>query len=304
MPAFKGLFPLPYDNEVQDLLYVLSYFHALIRSRVHTDTTVDNVEHEATPVLGTELRRFATSICTHFEDKTVETKAEAASRMRRAAAVAKKTGNGVPDGTSTRRSKKYNIRTLKIHRMGHYGSAIRRTGPMDNVDSRHVSPVSHSRPSSDQAQGEAEHASSKAMYRRGAKDKATGQIVKIGVIEHELSIQAAELRFIGVEVLDSDGKWMTHTSSDAAVRPDVHHYIAEKDETRRTRHQLGLFLADKNNKHANEPAIKVSLTDICMFLYADSMHRTSCFTCVSIFWSANSPSLPYSPRCRASSGCH
>jgi hypothetical protein len=142
MPAFKGLFSAPFDDEVQGLLFTLSYFHALIRSRIHTTTTTDNLEYEATPVLGNELRRFATSICAHFKSKTVETAAEAASRMRRATAAAKKTGGSVPDGIGARRSKEFNLCTVKVHRLGHCGAAIRRIGPLDNVDTRHVRDLS------------------------------------------------------------------------------------------------------------------------------------------------------------------
>jgi hypothetical protein len=138
MPCFKGLFPAPFDDEVQDLLFVLCYFHASIRSRIHTETTVSNLEGDATSVIGVELRRFTTSICAQYKDKTIETEAESAARVRRATAAAKKTGGSVPEGIGRRREKVFNLRTVKVHRLGHFGPAIRRIGPMDNVDSRHV----------------------------------------------------------------------------------------------------------------------------------------------------------------------
>jgi hypothetical protein len=138
MPCFKGLYPVPFDDEVQDLLFVLCYFHALIRSRIHTDTTVSNLEYDATPIIGVELRRFTTSICAEYKGKTVETESESAARVRRATAAAKKTGGSIPEGIGRRREKVFNLCTVKVHRLGHFGPAIRRIGPMDNVDSRHV----------------------------------------------------------------------------------------------------------------------------------------------------------------------
>jgi hypothetical protein len=137
MNAFEGLFPEQYDGEVQDLIFVLSYFHGLIRSRMHTETTTANVD-DSTAILGIEVRRFQRSICAAFPN-TTETKGEASARMRRATAAAKKSGSSVPEGTGGVRKKAFNISTVKWHRMGHYADAIRRLGPMDNVDSRHVS---------------------------------------------------------------------------------------------------------------------------------------------------------------------
>ncbi|KAF8525645.1 hypothetical protein JB92DRAFT_2701590 [Gautieria morchelliformis] len=58
MPVFEGLLPPPFDDQLQDLLFVFSSWHGLAKLRLHTDTTLHNLE-ELTAIFGTLLRRFS-----------------------------------------------------------------------------------------------------------------------------------------------------------------------------------------------------------------------------------------------------
>jgi hypothetical protein len=58
MPCFNGFFEKEECNEqVQDLLYVLSYFHMLIKLCLHTTSTVAIIRSTIT-VLGAKLCHF------------------------------------------------------------------------------------------------------------------------------------------------------------------------------------------------------------------------------------------------------
>jgi hypothetical protein len=79
MPCFDGLLENEeYDAQVQDLLYVLAYFHALIKLWMDTTTTVGLVRKSVT-VLGTELHRFRAGM--YIEVKTKEIPRERAARV-------------------------------------------------------------------------------------------------------------------------------------------------------------------------------------------------------------------------------
>ncbi|KAG8958343.1 hypothetical protein FRC05_009001, partial [Tulasnella sp. 425] len=53
IPAFEGLFPEPIDCKIQELLFVLADWHSLAKLRLHTDSTLGQLE-AATRVLGQE----------------------------------------------------------------------------------------------------------------------------------------------------------------------------------------------------------------------------------------------------------
>jgi hypothetical protein len=137
MPTFDGLFErIDYNDIVQDLLYVLAFFHALIKLRLQTEESVEAVR-AATPVLGSELRRFKADMCDEITTK--ETPRERAARLRREAKVAEKLGRPIATGGGEGRAKELNLNTLKIHRMGHIADTIANYGTTDSYDSRMVS---------------------------------------------------------------------------------------------------------------------------------------------------------------------
>lgn len=133
MPAFEGLFPCPYDNYIQTLLYRLAEWHALAKLRMHTDTTLAHLE-SATATLGREVRGFVSRVCSQFD--TIELPKEAAARARRQQA------QGVPQdastSSSTRRLKTFNLNTYKLHALADYVKTIRLYGTVDSYTTKLV----------------------------------------------------------------------------------------------------------------------------------------------------------------------
>lgn len=81
MPCVEGLFPGAMDTCVQVLLWTYACWHALAKSRVHTETTVEILE-DFTRTLGQTTRQFATA-CDSLD--TRELPSEEAARGRREA---------------------------------------------------------------------------------------------------------------------------------------------------------------------------------------------------------------------------
>jgi hypothetical protein len=136
MPCFDGLFEDDaYNAQVLDLLYVMAYFHALEKMRLHTGCTIEAIKL-ATPVLGDELRSFKSLMADQIDTK--ETPREVAARARRATRKASKTGRPVPESTGEARPKELNLNTLKVHRLGHVAQCIEEYGSLDSYDSRIV----------------------------------------------------------------------------------------------------------------------------------------------------------------------
>jgi len=141
--------PKNHDRIVRQLLFELSTWHGLAKLRLHTEGTVNDLEHSTTR-LGKVLREFKKEVCSAY--KTTELPAEEAARVRRIAAVAKNR-NTQPAAQSTprlgaqttqtailsRRHRTLNLNTYKIHALGHYPRAIRLYGTTDNFNSQTVS---------------------------------------------------------------------------------------------------------------------------------------------------------------------
>jgi hypothetical protein len=90
LPAFEGLFPPPFDKQIQNLLFVLAYWHGIAKLRLHTDSTLNLLEGLTTQ-FGTLLRRFVKDTEKLFS--TTELPRETAARgRRRLAAQAKGKG--------------------------------------------------------------------------------------------------------------------------------------------------------------------------------------------------------------------
>jgi hypothetical protein len=147
IPVFEGLLPKKHDGIVRRLLFELSTWHGLAKLRLHTETTVKDLEH-STARLGNILREFKKRVCSAY--KTTELPSEEAARVRRKASAAKKLDgqptqsmSKVPSTTQTAihpcRYRTFNLNTYKIHSLGHYARAIRLYGTADNYTSQTVS---------------------------------------------------------------------------------------------------------------------------------------------------------------------
>jgi hypothetical protein len=136
-----------HNTIIRKLLFEAATFHGLAKLRLHTETTVTDLEHSLTR-LGDGLRAFQKTVCPAY--KTADLPAEEAARIRRQANAAKKAdakGKGKakakapvnpPKGGGTRRLRNFNLDTYKIHALGGYAKAIRKYGSMDNYNSQTV----------------------------------------------------------------------------------------------------------------------------------------------------------------------
>ena len=82
IPIFIGLLPEPHNCQVQELLFILAYWHGLAKLRMHTDETLQILD-AVMQSLGDKLRKFVSVTCPVFSTK--ELRREAESRQRRQA---------------------------------------------------------------------------------------------------------------------------------------------------------------------------------------------------------------------------
>ncbi|KAJ3549152.1 hypothetical protein NMY22_g988 [Coprinellus aureogranulatus] len=82
IPAFEGLFPDEDNGRVMDLLFVMAYWHALAKLRMHNDISLALLDRW-TSILGERCRSFLELTCDRFQ--TRELKREYEARMRREA---------------------------------------------------------------------------------------------------------------------------------------------------------------------------------------------------------------------------
>lgn len=111
----------------------------MAKLRQHTETTVRDLEN-STARLGNLLRSFQQDVCSQYQ--TFDLPSEEAARSRRKAAAAKRDGIKGKEKESeagSRKSRKFNLNTYKIHALGGYAKAIRLFGSPDNYNSQSVS---------------------------------------------------------------------------------------------------------------------------------------------------------------------
>ena len=99
-----------------------------------------DLEHSTTR-LGDLLRKFQNDMCSVYQ--TFDLPAEEAARVRRKAVAAKKAGETTVQKTKksssgSRKVRKFNLNTYKIHSLGGYAKAIRLFGTADGYNSQTV----------------------------------------------------------------------------------------------------------------------------------------------------------------------
>jgi hypothetical protein len=164
IPVFEGLLPKKHDGIVRKLLFELSTWHGLAKLRLHTESTVNDLETSTTR-LGEMLREFSGTVCPAYA--TYDLPSEEAARVRRKATAAKKVeaqasnkekkkplhgstigkkkaeltkskGGGPTSQSSSRRRRLFNLVTYKLHALGWYPRAIRLFGASDNYNTQTV----------------------------------------------------------------------------------------------------------------------------------------------------------------------
>jgi hypothetical protein len=151
--------PRKHDKVIRKLLFEFNTWHSLAKLRLHTETTVTDLEHSTTR-LGIILRKFEKDVCSAY--RTHELPSEEAARVRRQASAAKNgpqsqsnrkrqtlpsalqkkksalSKAGSPGPSSSRRQRTFNLNTYKIHSLGSYARAIHLYGSTDNYNSQTV----------------------------------------------------------------------------------------------------------------------------------------------------------------------
>lgn len=136
MPVFENLFPEEHDAIVQTLLYRFAQWHALVKLRMHSETTLTFLDGTFKR-LSRQLHKFRDITCAAFT--TMELPKETAARERKAV----REGSGADNVDAGRlgggrKGKKFNMNTYKFHAMGDYLQSIRLFGTIDSYTSQIV----------------------------------------------------------------------------------------------------------------------------------------------------------------------
>ncbi len=173
IPAFEGLLDEPHNKRLMKLLYQTAEWHAIAKSRMHTDSTLEHLRH-LTKEFGGLMRQFQDQMCSQFN--TVELPQESAARNRQQWHGQAKVSSKVlpldsPEGPSTvsslweipsqnaassvegdtttmqvasssapssRKLRAMNLSTTKFHFLGDYMQTIQRFGCTDSFSTQLV----------------------------------------------------------------------------------------------------------------------------------------------------------------------
>lgn len=132
--------PRKHDRIVQKLLFELATWHGLAKLRLHTDSTLYELENSATR-LGIILRIFRNDVCGAYATRDLPS--EEAARGRRQAAKAQKASGGAPTKPPAAEIKSkfrgFNMETYKLHGFPDYPASIRAYGVTENTSTKNVS---------------------------------------------------------------------------------------------------------------------------------------------------------------------
>jgi hypothetical protein len=164
IPAFENLLDEPHNKQLMKLLYRTAEWHALAKSRMHTDTTLEHLRR-LTKEFGSLMRQFRDQTCSNFD--TVELPREVAARNRhQRRGQAKISSKGLtssassgqvvpplnaassPEGDTTqvaslsapssRKVRTMNLSTTKFHFLGDYVRTIQQFGCTDSFSTQLV----------------------------------------------------------------------------------------------------------------------------------------------------------------------
>ena len=139
--------PKQHDRIVQKLLFELATWHGLAKLRIHTDSTLFDLENSATR-LGNLLRKFKQEVCNKYATRDLPSEEAARGRRRaakalKAAGVQKAEGPQAPPTLPTPSSKKskirqFNMETYKLHALPDVPATIRAFGVTENTSTMTV----------------------------------------------------------------------------------------------------------------------------------------------------------------------
>ncbi|EIW73877.1 hypothetical protein CONPUDRAFT_68210, partial [Coniophora puteana RWD-64-598 SS2] len=143
IPVFEGILPDEEHNLILlDMLFYLANWHGLAKLRLHTDDSLDQLEH-ATFDLSASVRKFLRHVCPFYDTRELPNETSARGRRaltKSAIQAARSKGKGrAADVSVDAKRKKLNVNTYKFHVLGDYVNHIRRYGTTDSYNSLHVS---------------------------------------------------------------------------------------------------------------------------------------------------------------------
>ncbi|KAK0493663.1 hypothetical protein EDD18DRAFT_1021208, partial [Armillaria luteobubalina] len=132
IPCFDGLFPEEDNHIVIDTLFDFTMWHALAKSRMHTDSSLYAFK-AVTSSLGSQLHCFVKTVCPQF--KTKETPAEMAAQK---SWVSLSDPPAAQTQTTAKSGKIFNLLTYKFHSLGDYCWTIPQFGTTDSYSTQIV----------------------------------------------------------------------------------------------------------------------------------------------------------------------
>ena len=118
---------------------MLATWHALAKLRLHTESTLKQLE-EATKSFGKELHRFIVKMCNNFSTKPLpkESEAHTCRKAKAQSKAAPAVSNEAAKKPADKKQKLFNPNTYKLHAMGDYVEHIRRFGTTDSYSTQRV----------------------------------------------------------------------------------------------------------------------------------------------------------------------
>ncbi|KAG8939805.1 hypothetical protein FRC03_006029 [Tulasnella sp. 419] len=230
IPVFAGLLPSPHNADISKLLFATCNLHALCKLRMHTESTLRDLE-VAISNYGRLIRRFASQTCINF--MTYETPKEVRARARRLgrkAADSSQQGSPSDGGASLSRPRKeFSLNRFKLHALGDYPSTIRLFGTTESYSTQ---------------RSELQHTKIKNWYSRGSKNHtATKQMTSVDTIERRLRLIDQEVN----RILSFETK---SRQSEIEVNQPLKRYEMAKEPKRKL--GLGHFLKTNSGDPAFE----------------------------------------------------
>ncbi|KAG8958574.1 hypothetical protein FRC03_009004 [Tulasnella sp. 419] len=230
IPVLEDLLPSPHNQNIRRLLFAASNLHALCKLRMHTESTLIELE-AAIKNYGRLIRHFSRHTCAAFA--TYETPKEVQARARRAGRKeAKSTKQGTSSGrniTITRPQKQFNLERYKLHALGDYPATIRLFGTTESYSTQ---------------RSELQHTKVKGWFARTSKNHtAAKQMTAMDVIERRLQIIEKRVK----QILSFE---MQAPKAAISSRQPQERFEMAKDP--RQRITLGHLLKD----HEGDPAVQ------------------------------------------------
>ncbi|KAK7442067.1 hypothetical protein VKT23_016343 [Stygiomarasmius scandens] len=247
MPVFEGLFP-DHEKEILDLLFDLNAFHSFAKLRLHSDTSLSMLD-DYTTNLGKSLRAFE-KLSAHYDTKELPKEVETHQKRKTnkkkkdaAKGKGKRKANDDSEVIATSANvKRFNLRTYKIHALGHYVHFIRLFGTTDNYSTQI---------------GELEHRRVKRFYAR--TNKAFKYVHQVTAHErHTRIIQTLDCR---LQEHSADPRVpFEHSDQMQPTEPHLRYNISN-DKSQ----WVGIH--DFMNKNSGDPAVKSFLKKLKEHLF-------------------------------------